>query len=601
MSPDPFLRLLRHPWLPGLLAVLGVLLALPSLWVGLAGDDWVHVGILNRVGFLHFEESPLWTFFRFMPGGAGNQHLLDAGIMPWWADFEMKAAFFRPLSVLTHMLDHAVAPSSYGLHHLHSLGWYALVCGLATLLLRRFIGVGALGAAGLAALLFAVEDAHGIPAAWIANRNALVSMSLGLGALLLHLRGRAEGRVGLQAGALPLFVLALLAGESGLGALAYLGAWELCCGPGSLRRRAGALAPWLGVVLLWRIVYNNLGYGASGGGLYIDPGREPLVFLGAAALRLPVLALGQWLQAPVELYLMAPRTAQWSAAVVGALVMGGVALLALPTLRASAPARGLALGSILALVPVCAAFPMDRLLMWPGLGAFGLLGLVAADHLGGSGWRRWVTGGLLLLHGPLAALLLVGRAAMVPVLAGIMGAGARGAPVEGDIEHQSFIFLNGTEIPVVYVGLIRAVAGVAPVPRKVALLASLRLDNDIEVRDASTLVYRVEEGFLDHPSDNMFRNPDLPFTVGQRIQMADFQVEIEALTDDGRPRQVAVRFEQPLDSGSLRWLAWRDGAVVEVTLPPVGGHLLLPATWPLPQPPLPGEGPGWLGMGAGRP
>ena len=594
MIPGLLRPLLTHPRVPWVAAAVGVLLTLPALWTGLAGDDWVHLGILDGVGVFAFDDPPVLTLFRFMPGGAGNAHLLDLGMMPWWANPDIRAAFLRPLSALTHVLDHRLVPGAWVAHHAHSLAWYGVLCGLAATFYRRVVGSGGLLVAGLAALLFAVEDAHTIPAGWLANRNALVSVSLGLCALLLHLAGRQAGRLGPQVAAPAVFLLALLGGESGLGALAYLGAWELFCARGPLTRKVAALAPWLVVVGAWRVAYNALGYGAEGGGLYIDPGREPLVFLGALATRGPTLVLAQWLQVPVDGYLVAPVAAQVGAAALGLLTLAGVGWWAAPTLRASAPARALGLGALVAVIPVCGAFPMDRLLLWPGLGALGLLAAVAGGDP--AGWRRPLTGAMLVVHGPIAAAMLLARTAMMPALAAIFAAGAREAPTDPALSQQTLFFLNGSEIPVVYTPLIRQVGGLAPAPRRVALLASMRLDNAVTVEDEDTLVYTVVGGFLGHPSDTMFRNPGDRFVAGERIEMPDFVAEVREITPDGRPQTVAYHLREGLGSESYRFVAWRDGRLEEVDLPAAPGGLRLPPTLPLPARPLPGEGPAYIGM-----
>jgi hypothetical protein len=46
--------------------------------------------------------------------------------------------------------------------------------------------------------------------------------------------------------------------------------------------------------------------------------------------------------------------------------------------------------------------------------------------------------------------------------------------------------------------------------------------------------------------------------------------EVVGLTGDGRPAEVAFRFEVPLEDGSLRWLCYRDGRFVPFALPAVG-------------------------------
>ncbi|HJN73520.1 MAG TPA: hypothetical protein QGF58_06255 [Myxococcota bacterium] len=79
-------------------------------------------------------------------------------------------------------------------------------------------------------------------------------------------------------------------------------------------------------------------------------------------------------------------------------------------LRNDRRARFLALGSFGSLVPLCAAFPMDRLLIFAGIGFFGLLALRWELH------RGRVAAVLLLLAGPWSALMLPLRAGTVDLM-----------------------------------------------------------------------------------------------------------------------------------------------------------------------------------------
>ncbi len=75
--------------------------------------------------------------------------------------------------------------------HLHSLLWLGALVVAAALLYRRILGPT--WVAGLAALLYAVDDAHAAPAAYIANRNALIATCFGVLCLLCFARSRQEG------------------------------------------------------------------------------------------------------------------------------------------------------------------------------------------------------------------------------------------------------------------------------------------------------------------------------------------------------------------------------------------------------------------------
>jgi hypothetical protein len=155
-------------------------------------------------------------------------------------------------------------------------------------------------------MLFAVEDAHAMNAAWLANRHALVSLALGAGAFLAHLQWRRTGRVRALAAALALLASGLLAGEAALGIGAYIVAWQLTLERGSLVRRLLPILPYAMLVVVWRLLYDHFGYGIAGSGLYLDPGQDPVAFAGALLERWPLLQLGQWLQMPIDIVLFVP-------------------------------------------------------------------------------------------------------------------------------------------------------------------------------------------------------------------------------------------------------------------------------------------------------
>ena len=188
--------------------------------------------------------SPLELFSVMRHGPEVLREYTDLGIFPWWTSEELRLAFFRFLSAATHWLDYRLWPDSAPLQHAHSLLWLGALVGATALLYRRIHGAS--WVAGLAALLYAVDEAHGAPAGWLANRNALVATLFGLLCLLAHDRwrrgGAGSGRHALLA-ALCL-ALALAGGEMGLGAFAYLVAYAVFLDRGPVRRRLLSLAPW---------------------------------------------------------------------------------------------------------------------------------------------------------------------------------------------------------------------------------------------------------------------------------------------------------------------------------------------------------------------
>ncbi len=138
----------------------------------------------------------------------------------------------------------------------------------------KFIGVP--WVAGLAGLLFALDDAHGLPAGWIANRNALIAGFFGvLGAphssqveATTVARRRHAGSAG--ASSRPAFGRGRARSD------------RLSRGIFSLPRfreppeETPCASPVWNCRCIWFITYSLLGYGTWGSGFYVDPVSEPL-------------------------------------------------------------------------------------------------------------------------------------------------------------------------------------------------------------------------------------------------------------------------------------------------------------------------------------
>ncbi|MEC7948993.1 MAG: hypothetical protein VX265_15600 [Myxococcota bacterium] len=567
---------LSSPLLPGLAALLAVILGLPSLRAGWFGDDFVHRAILHE-GVPGLGFSPVWDLFRFMDGGPYDEMKRELGLLPWWSAPDLAIGFFRPLSAITHMLDDAWWPDSAPLQHAHSLLWTGLaVLGVGTLLRQALPDHPA--AAGLGALLFACEDAHALPIAWIANRNALVALALGAAAVAVHIAWRRRGGLHRAAGALGLLALALASGESAVSAAGFILAFQLTAETGDWRRRLGAAIPAVVLVIGWRILYDLLGYGARGSGLYIDPGEDPLAFFSAVVERAPVLALAQWTSAPVDALSALGPEATLGASLAGIIATAAMAALLWPVLRANAGARFLGLATVGALVAPSATFPMDRLLTFSSAGAAGLVGLLLVSRV--NDWRRRPALGLFLLHGPVSALFLGVRVMAAPMMGDFFAEGEAFAPIDDTVEDQSLIFLNGTVMAPMYTFIIREAERHRPVPRRMHVLTSQLQGNELLREDENTLVIAPEGGFLTIPISWLLRATDRPFQVGQRIDRVDFTAEVRATTPDGRPRVVAFHFQTPLEDPGLRFMVATGEGFGTWTPPPVGARHHLPFALP---------------------
>ncbi len=376
-------RVLAHRSLPLLVALLAILFALPALGVGWAADDYFHrIILLEDPRYRELLGGP-WEMFRFFRGDpvrTGRE--IDLGVFPWWTDPTIKAEFLQVLTVLTHRLDYALWPSSPVLMHAHSLLWLGAAVGAAAVFYRRILG--AAWVAGVAALLFALDDARGATVGFLANRNALVAATFGISALIAHDHWR-RARAGYSAVLAPLLLAAaLFSKEEGIGTCAYLAAYGLFADPSGRWRGCLALVPYAVVVVAWRTVRDSWGFGVRNVGFYLDPLTDAVGYTSALPVRVPVLLLGQWSPLPAEVSALlgpARRTGLAVAAVLFLVIVGSAIL---PLLSRDRMARFFAAGMLLAALPVCATLPMDRLLTFVGLGASGLLALFWAFVFGGA-------------------------------------------------------------------------------------------------------------------------------------------------------------------------------------------------------------------------
>ncbi len=599
-------RLLVHRSLLVILPLLTLLLALPALAAGLFSDDLVH-----RYRLMHGDSvtaaGAAMNLFRFIPDQQTVSAGMAIGLLPWWTAPDLRLNFWRPLTSLSHWLDYQLWPAAPVMMHVHSLLWAAVMVLLAALLYRRLLGASL--PAGLAALMFALDDAHGFPIAFIANRNAVMATVFGFATLLAHnawRRGRSP-RAGVLA-ALA-FAAALLCGEFGAGTGAYLVAYALCLEPATSRRaRWVSLTPYLAIGLVWVIALKVMGFGVSGSGAYFDPFADPLHFVRSLAFSVPMLLQSQWggLSAHVSIFLAVPLRMGFIALSIACLLL--LALIFLPSMRRSAPARFFAVGMLLALIPLAGTRPSDRLLLLVGFGAFGLLAVCLTDLLGHSAEapgskRRWPTRAkaalaivLLLIHIPVAAVMnpvhiltLNGANRHIEKLALAFSADPSIA------NRQLVLIASRSPFRDAMIPLQREAAGLA-MPGSLFILANAVSEMMLTRTDLNTLRVAPRGGFLlppgtldeDHPplvsqryarqsSDRIYRPPDRPFQTGEWIQAGETKIHIVETTPDQRPAVVDFQFNQPLEDPSHLWFTYKARDYIPWVPPAVGQSMTIPA------------------------
>jgi hypothetical protein len=559
---------------------LGVCLLSPALGTGLVADDYLHQLMLREdPGIDGLRHRPL-DLFRFADGSPHTaQALMNEGVFPWWADRGVLLAFFRPLSSLTHWLDYRLWPERPELMHLHSLAWFALTIAIVAAVYRR-LGAGGTGFC-LATLLFAIDDAHAPIVGWIANRNALVALCLALPALIAHDRLRREGFApGLWLGPL-LFTLGLCAGEVALAVVPYLLAYAACLDRGRRRLRYGALLPYLIVAGVWKLCCDRFGYGALGSGLYVDPLREPLAFISAGCERLPVLGLGLLAAPFAELWELYPLFSTWARLAVllaALLVLTSFAVALRPLIAHDPRLRFWTTGTALSLVPMCATFPHDRLLLAPSIG-----GMAVIAALISAGWARRkrlvpAPGALALiaLHLIAAPVLAPLRAASVGHFDELLRASDATLPAGPELATQTLILINPPLDPfAAYLPAYRQALR-RPRARQQLWLATGVSDVRIATLDAHTLSVRQQDGFIGTSMQRMLRSVGPQLEREGSVQLEGVEIRVTERTNDHRPLEIHVRFERALTDPSLIWRRWLGRGYAPFGVPAQGHAVVLP-------------------------
>jgi len=391
----------------GLLVALGVVVFWPALTTPFFLDDYLQSAMVH--GRFPGVRGPL-ALYDFVAED-NRQALFDRGFLPWWTDPHLTLRFLRPLSSALLYWEHTWVGRWPLAMHVHSFVWWIAAVFAARALFRRVV---APRAAAFATVIFALSPAHSLPLGWLANREALIALSLGTVGLLALFRWLERGGLVDAVLALGAFTLALAAGEYALGCAGYVIAFAWRAPVGSPRR-------WRSVLLFavpaagYLAARHLLGYGAEASGFYQDPLRDTWLFLSHVPWRVTSLVLAGWFSQDASAW-------QWGDAdwlVVAATVacaVGGVIALRHVTSKLDEVTRRttwtLVWGSLLSLIPVLAVLPSVRLLGVAMLGIAPVVGVVlehawlARDQEARHGIEEWTAivatllGFAHLVHGP---------------------------------------------------------------------------------------------------------------------------------------------------------------------------------------------------------
>ena len=564
------------------LAVLAPLLLVTALSAGWQLDDHFHRSRILGYG----DAQPLQIFVPYDGIPAHTQAQMDVGTLPWWASTDLHLAFLRYTSTLTALLDYQVWPDHPALMHLHSLLWLSAMVVAAAVLYRRILG--ATWVAGLAALLYAIDDAHAMPVVYLANRNALITTCFGVLSVVSYVDWCRRGRIRDAVMSALLLALALSAGEMAVATCAYLAAYVLVFDEGPLRTRLMRVAPHVAVFGAWALVYRLGGFGSQGSGVYLDPVAAPITFVKGLMDRAPLLLLGQWTPIPAAMgFVYAPGSQKaLILRIESLLVVAVLIVLFFPLVRRDRAARFWALGMALSLLPISGAGPENRLLSFVGVGAMALVAQLVQSVLAGSAvspsrtrraFERTIVGILLFVHLCVAPVSGLASVAYQRRVSDAQLRAIASIPSDGAITGQDLVLVN----PPDHVYVVTAIPVVKELDRvaRPKRLRALSSGGRLRITRVGPQELRVE--FLDGLFPTVFsrymRSIRDPFEQGHRYAVPGLSANVEHLNPQADPDVVLYRFDVPLEDASLRWVRWQGGVYVPWTVPGEGESVELPA------------------------
>ncbi|MDX1695320.1 MAG: hypothetical protein R3208_16255 [Ketobacteraceae bacterium] len=577
------------------------LLLLFTVNSGLMRDDYLHralltgsetfPGIQEPAYSLPKTSSQLFSFFT-----EDNQlvaRLKAYGSIPWWTDDELKVSFWRPVAAMTHWLDYQLWPDKPWVMHLHSLLWYVLVgCLLGAWLLQ--LGVERLALA-LVMLFYMLDASHVHAITWLANRNILIATALGLLSMMALTRNAQNHRPGYLLVSLLAFFLTLLSAEAGISFFGIVIALLVVLDHRSIARRIGIGMAFLGVIALWRCVYNAMGYGAIHSGFYVDPILDTGNFLKTLFLNGPIMLYEQLVRVPSLSMLMAPQV-EFQQATISLLVLLISMAVFSPLLVKNRLATFGFFAAVMALPPACATIVSGGRLMFVfGLGISLVLGLWFAGIKQNADWFRqpkWYRGIAWIWSGILLVAIVLGTGAVwgTKIVSSVSGSKPAFNELTDVVRHveddQTLVVLNP---PVLFDQMympLKAGYFDLPVPDSMISLVPGYTGFTVKLEDERTLLLENEQGFLiantaewyqpDAPqshlvylasrADRFFvSNHNMPDYQGSHNTRAA-QIRVLAVNPQGDPTRIRFRFAKPLfgpDTVVLIW-DWEQNRFVQV-------------------------------------
>jgi len=536
-------------------------------------DDFMQLGILEGVSPCTWL-GPMDVYTLADGNPSHMRTLKDSGAFQWFWDPGFKAKFFRPLSSVLLIMDHAIFGLNPIGYSIHNLLWFASLIIAAGFLIKRAVP-GRISS--LAIVIFSISGIHWYVVYWTAARHIVVAASLGLWSLLAYTKWREQGWKKGRIISILGILLSLLAGEASIGVLAYFFAYELLTANDAFKQKLKNLLPFIILAVAYFILYKSLGYGAYGGSGYLNPVSEPLQFLLAfpgrfLALAGSMIAGGHaelWMFPSIRLYIV----------LIGILI---IILLFIVFKKASSFAsakekksvRWMLLGSVISLIPFSAASPGARCLVVPFIGGAFIISFVLyywwmfIRKLPGlkPGFLSIFCWLLLFIHFVFAPIQrFIGPGFAKEVFANRLESVIEKAEFNHQQPPQKIVLLTVPDFSLglhsyYYRKLYRE-----PMPESWWVLSWENCPHRVYRSGANSFELELLNGSINAPF----------LKIGTVIKLTGMTVTVLKADKEGA-NCIEFRFDRSLDDPSLQFLAWVDGRLKAVQMPPIGQSIFLP-------------------------
>ncbi|UCH97774.1 MAG: hypothetical protein JSV88_13225 [Candidatus Aminicenantes bacterium] len=556
-------------------------------------DDFMQLGILEGVSPCTWL-GPMDIYTLADGDPVHMRTLKDSGAFQWFWSPQFKAKFFRPLSSLLLLLDHAIFGLNPIGYSLHNILWFASLIIAAGFLMQRAVP-GRIST--MAVVIFSISGIHWYVVYWTAARHIIVAASIGLWSLLAYTKWREQGWKKGRFISILGILFSLLAGEAALGVLAYFFAYELLATDDALKQKLKNLLPFILMTIAYLIVYKSLGYGASAGSGYLSPLTVPLRFLLAFPGRFLALAGSMIVGGHTELW-MFPSIRLYIILIavliiilftilfkkVSSLKCNGTGPLAyrVPSPRGAQHigssrrgARWMLVGSVISLIPFSVASPGARCLVVPFVGGAVIISFVLYYW-----WKsvRKLPGLKLRILSIFCWLLLFIHFVFAPIQRFVGPGFAREVFVnrlksvleKAEFNHkqlpQKIVLLTVPDFSIGLHSYYYRKLNRDPLPESWWVLSWESCDHRVYRSDSNTFELELINGSINRSF----------LKQGTVIKLTGMVVTVLKAGKEGA-KCIEFRFDRSLNDSSLKFLAWIDEGLKSIQMPPVGQSIFLPA------------------------